>query len=185
MDVKKKVLLAIIAYSLFPNASLSCIALTSDINQSKVTSQKVKTHLKRNQNSSNEVGVIIKDGKEYVIVGESKGSTSKRVPSKKLVKLAKWPEFPGGTEGLISYLQSNVIYPFDAIKEKIEVRVIVLFTVEPDGTLKNIQVETPVSPLLDEEAVRVVKSMPKWIPALTTEGKTARVKYSIPIVFKL
>ena len=50
MDVKKKVLLAIIAYSLFPNASLS--ALTSDINQSKVTSQKVKTHLKRNQNSS-------------------------------------------------------------------------------------------------------------------------------------
>lgn len=87
MDVKKKVLLAIIAYSLFPNASLS--ALTSDINQSKVTSQKVKTHLKRNQNSSNEVGVIIKDGKEYVIVGESKESTSKRVPSKKLVKLAK------------------------------------------------------------------------------------------------
>lgn len=84
MDVKKKVLLAIIAYSLFPNASLSCIALTSDINQSKVTSQKVKTHLKRNQNSSNEVGVIIKDGKEYVIVGESKESTSKRVPSKNL-----------------------------------------------------------------------------------------------------
>lgn len=99
--------------------------------------------------------------------------------------MAKWPEFPGGTEGLISYLQSNVIYPLDAIKEKIEGRVIVLFTVEPDGTLKNIQVETPVSPLLDEEAVRVVKSMPKWIPALTTEGKTARVKYSIPIVFKL
>lgn len=86
MDVKKKVLLAIIAYSLFPNASLSCIASTSYINQSKVTSQKVKTHLKRNQNSSNEVGVIIKDGKEYVIVGESKESTSKRVPSKKLVK---------------------------------------------------------------------------------------------------
>lgn len=185
MDVKKKVLLAIIAYSLFPNAPLSCIASTSYINQSKVTSQKVKTHLKRNQNSSNEVGVIIKDGKEYVIVGESKESISKRVPSKKLVKLAKWPEFPDGTEGLISYLQSNVIYPLDAIKEKIEGRVIVLFTFEPDGTLKNIQVETPVSPLLDEEAVRVVKSMPKWIPALTTEGKTARVKYSIPIVFKL
>lgn len=185
MDVKKKVLLTIIAYSLFPYVSFSCISSTLGVNQSKITSQKGKTHQKRNKNSSNEVGVIIEDGKEYVVARESKESTSKRVPSKKLVKLAKWPEFPGGTEGLISYLQSNVIYPLDAIKEKIEGRVIVLFTVEPDGTLKNIQVETPVSPLLDEEAVRVVKSMPKWIPALTTEGKTARVKYSIPIVFKL
>lgn len=185
MDVKKKVLLAIIAYCLFPNVSLPCIASTLDVNQSNVTSKRVLTHQKRNQNGSNEVGVIIKDGKKYVTVGKSKESTTKIVPSKNLVKLAKMPEFPGGTEGLISYLQSNVNYPLDAIKEKIEGRVIVLFTVEPDGTLKNIQVETPVSPLLDEEAVRVVKSMPKWIPALTTEGKTARVKYSIPIVFKL
>lgn len=185
MDVKKKVLLAIIAYSLFPNIYLPCIALTLDVNQSKVTSHMVKMHQKHNQDSSNEVGVIIKDGKKYVTVGNSKESTSKRVPSKNLVRLAKMPEFPGGTEGLISYLQSNVIYPLDAVKEKIEGRVIVLFTVEPDGTLKNIQVEAPVSPLLDEEAVRVVKSMPKWIPALTTEGKTARVKFSIPIVFKL
>lgn len=185
MDVKKKVLLAIIAYSLFPNISLPCIALTLDVNQSKVTSHRVKTHQKHNQDSSNEVGVIIKDGKKYVTVGKSKESTSNRIPSKNLVRLAKMPEFPGGTEGLISYLQSNVIYPLDAVKEKIEGRVIVLFTVESDGALKNIQVETPVSPLLDEEAVRVVKSMPKWIPALTTEGKTARVKFGIPIVFKL
>ena len=94
------------------------------------------------------------------------------------------PSFPGGREELFKYLTYNVKYPIDAAKNKIEGRVLVTFVVEHDGSISNVNVANSVYPSLDKESIRVVSGMPKWIPG-KANGKTVRVKYTIPITFRL
>ena len=94
------------------------------------------------------------------------------------------PNFPGGKEELFKYLAYNMIYPADAAKNKVEGRVLVAFVVEHDGSISNVNVVNSVYPSLDKEAIRVVSEMPKWIPG-KANGKTVRVKYTIPITFRL
>ena len=94
------------------------------------------------------------------------------------------PSFPGGREELFKYLTYNVKYPIDAAKNKIEGRVLVTFVVEHDGSISNVDVANSVYPSLDKESIRVVSGMPKWIPG-KANGKTVRVKYTIPITFRL
>ena len=94
------------------------------------------------------------------------------------------PSFPGGREELFKYLTYNVKYPIDATKNKIEGRVLVTFVVEHDGSISNVDVANSVYPSLDKESIRVVSGMPKWIPG-KANGKTVRVKYTIPITFRL
>ena len=94
------------------------------------------------------------------------------------------PNFPGGKEELFKYLAYNMIYPADAAKNKIEGRVLVTFVVEHDGSISNVNVANSVYPSLDKESIRVVSGMPKWIPG-KANGKTVRVKYTIPITFRL
>lgn len=94
------------------------------------------------------------------------------------------PSFPGGREELFKYLAYNVKYPIDAAEKKIEGRVLVTFVVEHDGSISNVNVANSVYPSLDKESIRVVSGMPKWIPG-KANGKTVRVKYTIPITFRL
>lgn len=94
------------------------------------------------------------------------------------------PSFPGGREELFKYFAYNVRYPIDAAKNKIEGRVLVTFVVEHDGSISNVNVANSVYPSLDKESIRVVSGMPKWIPG-KDNGKTIRVKYTIPITFRL
>lgn len=94
------------------------------------------------------------------------------------------PSFPGGREELFKYLAYNARYPIDAAKNKIEGRVLVTFVVEHDGSISNVNVANSVYPSLDKESIRVVSGMPKWIPG-KANGKTIRVKYTIPITFRL
>ena len=94
------------------------------------------------------------------------------------------PSFPGGVMALMEFLQKNVKYPVEAQKKGVQGRVLVSFVVEKDGSLSEIKTVKSVDPLLDEEAVRVVKSMPKWEPG-KQKGKAVRVKYNVPISFKL
>ena len=94
------------------------------------------------------------------------------------------PSFPGGREELFKYLAYNMIYPADAAKNKVEGRVLVTFVIEHDGSISNVNVVNSVYPSLDKEAIRVVSEMPKWIPG-KANGKTVRVKYTIPITFRL
>ena len=94
------------------------------------------------------------------------------------------PSFPGGREELFKYLTYNVKYPIDAAKNKIEGRVLVTFVVEHDGSISNVDVANSVYPSLDKESIRVVSGMSKWIPG-KVNGKTVRVKYTIPITFRL
>ena len=93
------------------------------------------------------------------------------------------PRFPGGRDSLFNYLTSNVKYPAECVN--IQGKVIVQFIVDADGSITEVQVvRTSGNQLLDEEAVRVVKMMPKWTPGMN-EGEPVRVKYTIPINFKL
>lgn len=89
-----------------------------------------------------------------------------------------------GTKALMAFLSRNVKYPVKAEENGIQGRVICSFVVETDGSITEVTVVNPVEPSLDKEAIRVVKSMPKWIPG-TQKGKPVRVKYTMPITFRL
>ncbi|MCL1934587.1 MAG: TonB family protein [Candidatus Azobacteroides sp.] len=93
------------------------------------------------------------------------------------------PQFPGGQTALIRFIYENIRYPSTALKQRIEGRVWCSFIVEPDGSVSNVQLEKGVYIFLDEEAVRVLKNMPAWIPG-RTKGENVAIKVYIPIVFK-
>lgn len=94
------------------------------------------------------------------------------------------PSFPGGTDALMQFLSSHIVYPLVCEENGIQGRVICSFIVETDGSVSNIQVVKSVDPALDREAKRVLSSMPKWNPGLV-KGKPARVKYTVPVIFRL
>lgn len=94
------------------------------------------------------------------------------------------PSFPGGISQALLFIQRNLRYPAVAKKEGIQGRVILTFVVETDGRLTHVVVRKSISPSIDEEAVRIVKSMPRWIPG-KQNGIPVRVKYTLPILFKL
>lgn len=94
------------------------------------------------------------------------------------------PEFPGGQTALMEFLMQTMKYPKDAMEAQAEGRVIVTFVVDAEGNVVEPKVLKKVHPSLDAEAVRVVSAMPKWKPGRQS-GKAVRVKYTIPIAFKL
>lgn len=94
------------------------------------------------------------------------------------------PSFPGGQIALLSWLTENVHYSSEYGDICISGRAVLSFVVEPDGSLSNIQVVRKLDPVLDDEAIRVVKAMPKWIPG-KQNGQMVRVKYNLPIPFRL
>lgn len=94
------------------------------------------------------------------------------------------PQFPGGDAAYKKFLSRSVKYPQEALKKKLQGSVKIGFTVNPDGSIVNAKVERKVNTLLDNEALRVVKSMPKWIPGLC-QGKPVPVKMTVPINFRL
>lgn len=94
------------------------------------------------------------------------------------------PRFQGGTGALNAYLKRNVKYPVEAKSVGAQGRVIVSFVVEIDGSLSHVKVVRSVNESLDREAVRVVNSMPRWIPGMQN-GQVVRVKYTVPVVFRL
>ena len=94
------------------------------------------------------------------------------------------PEFPGGTEKLFKYLGKNIEYPPMAKDAGIKGKVYVTFVVDKDGSITDVKVLRGIGGGCDEEAVRVVKSMPKWKPG-KQRGKSVRVQYNLPINFIL
>lgn len=94
------------------------------------------------------------------------------------------PEFPGGIDKLATYISENIKYP-EAAKEKgVSGRVFISFVIEKDGAVSNVEVARGIGKECDDEAVRVVKAMPKWKPGLM-KGKPVRVNYMLPVNFKL
>ena len=94
------------------------------------------------------------------------------------------PSFPGGMPELMSWLNQNIKYPVIAAENGVQGRVIVQFVVEKDGSITDVKVAKSVDPSLDKEASRVVSAMPKWTPG-KQNGSAVRVKYTVPVTFKL
>ena len=93
-----------------------------------------------------------------------------------------YPSFPGGQEAMLQFLKENLQWP--DVEADVLGRVIVSFVVETDGSLTDLKVVRGLDPAFDKEALRIVKSMPKWIPG-TQNGQPIRVRYSVPVTFRL
>ena len=106
------------------------------------------------------------------------------VPSEIFVVVEEMPVFPGGDEALMKFINSSIIYPEDAKAKNIQGRVILRFAVMSDGRVDNVTVLKKIDPALDEEAIRVAKSLPSWKPG-RQQGKPVNVWYSVPITFAL
>lgn len=105
--------------------------------------------------------------------------------SAKMVALGTWDaEFPGGVKGLQKYINENVMYPESAIDRGEQGKVFMEFVVEKDGSISSIKVKKGLSKDLNKESIRVVKSMPPWIPGYV-DGLPARTRCRLPIVYTL
>jgi len=115
-------------------------------------------------------------------------STEIQLKEFKTLSIIRMPEFPGGTEKLISFISKNLTYPQDAIRKNVSAKVILRFLVDYSGNIKDITIIQSAYPELDEEAIRVVKKMPRWIPGEEKrDNKTyaSAVIYTLPIQFKM
>jgi len=100
------------------------------------------------------------------------------------IKVEEDPLFPGGKAALLKYIAENTNYPFEASENNIQGKVIVKFAVWSDGSVKRIEVIRGVHPLLDEEAKRVVSSLPEWEPG-KQNGKPVPVWFVVPVTFQM
>ena len=127
--------------------------------------------------------VAVQQMDELVVVGyASKDSVKDREPVFNVVE--QMPSFPGGMEALIQYLAKNMRYPVEAQKNKVQGRVVVGFIVSKDGDIKKAHILRGVDPELDAEAIRVIESMPRWMPGMQ-RGKAVAVSYTLPVMFRL
>ena len=129
--------------------------------------------------------VVTKDSK-------SQRQTIQFTPPKKPAKDSKgiykhvevMPRFPGGDGAFIKWLNANITYPKEAQEKGIQGKVDLRFVVKPDGSVEDVQVVKSLDPILDKEAVRVLKLMPNWIPG-KQDGQPVNVYFSVPVRFKL
>ncbi|SEP30672.1 energy transducer TonB [Mucilaginibacter sp. AW1-7] len=105
-------------------------------------------------------------------------------PNKIFASVENLPEFPGGQDKFIAYLSKTIRYPAVDRENGTQGRVILTFVVERDGSLTDIKVSRSLSPGTDAEAVRALKSSPKWKPGIQN-GRPVRVQYSVPVSFAL
>lgn len=128
------------------------------------------------------------DAKEEVVAlvsPEAKEAPADSTAKEEVFMVAEqMPEYPGGMKEMLKFLQENVKYPENAMKNNVQGRVIVQFVVEKDGTPTEFKVARSVDPDLDAEALRVLQTMPKWKPGMQ-RGEVVRVKFTVPVSFKL
>ena len=129
----------------------------------------------------NDEGAEVLKAKEIIVQEAEK---PKEEETKVFDVVEQMPSFPGGMSALMQYLSSHIKYPVVAEENGIQGRVICTFVVERDGSITDTRVARSVDPSLDKEAVRVINSMPRWIPG-KQNGSAVRVKYTLPVTFKL
>lgn len=130
------------------------------------------------QGNDEEGGEILK-AKEMIVEEKPKEEETKVFDV-----VEQMPTFPGGDGALFEYLSKNIRYPAVAEENGVQGRVIVTFVVERNGSITDVKVVKSVDPSLDKEAMRVVKSMPNWIPG-KQNGQAVRVKFTVPVTFRL
>lgn len=118
---------------------------------------------------------------EAVIIGPGYIAVEEEEEIVDFLPAADMPKFPGD---VLKYLSQNIRYPVVDQEQGISGRVICQFVIDKDGSIVDVIVVRGVSPTIDKEAVRVIKSMPKWTPG-KQHGKSVKVKYTLPINFAL
>ncbi|WP_418580922.1 energy transducer TonB [Prevotella sp.] len=145
------------------------------------------------QKSDKAVGAFTVEGNDEVggAVLKAKEDIAAPEPPKHVVEETKiftvveqMPMYPGGYGALMGYLRDNIHYPTVAAENGVQGRVVVGFVVERDGSITDVKILRGVDPSLDREAMRVVKSMPRWNPG-KQNGSAVRVKYQVPVSFRL
>ena len=175
--------LALLAFA--NNKSVAAV-VTADVQQDRVTQsaeempELVLVGMRPDKAAEAEKVSQANDVKAEVQAPDEAKPQSKKVYN----SVEQMPEFPGGVAALMRYLQENIKYPSEAAKNDIEGRVIVQFIIDKTGEVEDVKVVRPVSEELDAEAVRVVKTLPKFEPG-RQDGEAVAVWYTLPISFKL
>jgi protein TonB len=123
------------------------------------------------QNISEDIVSGTESTEDSMVFGEGSGNG-----------LDKLPEFPGGIAGVTRYLELNVFYPPQAIRQKIHGVVLVSFEVNRLGLVDNIRIERSINPMIDAEAIKAIMAMPRWKPGMR-HGRPIPVKFVVPVNF--
>ena len=155
--------------------------LVNEENQVKDQSEldeKVAVGVKDQEGTKDRTDVAIRND---IAVNTNESEEKKEVANKVFDVVEQQPSFNGN---LNQYLSDNIKYPVVAQENGVQGRVIVQFVVERDGSITDVKVVRSVDPSLDKEAVRVVKSMPRWSPG-KQNGQAVRVRFTLPVLFRL
>lgn len=95
------------------------------------------------------------------------------------------PQYVGGDASLMRYLAKNIQYPKESQEKKEQGKVVLKFIIDKEGNPTNLEIEKPLTPLLDAEALRVLKTISKWKPGKLDNGQAVRVRMTIPVMFRL
>ena len=160
---------------------------TSSIIKSKSPWNRFSKIVELNDDFSKDLGIKAKQQQkqeEEELARRKQEARQKEIEDKEKIVKEK-PEFPGGEEALLKFLAENIKYPEIAQEQGVQGRSIIEFMVNEDGSIVEPKVIRSLHPKCDEEAIRVIKAMPKWKPAINENGKPVRVKYTVPVQFKL
>ncbi|MBO5951110.1 MAG: energy transducer TonB [Bacteroidaceae bacterium] len=126
------------------------------------------------------------DQTEFIDISEVENIVVEEEPEEEapFMVVEDMPQFPGGDAALVEYLAKNIKYPAICRENNIQGRVLIQFIVNKDGSVVEPEVIKSVNPYLDKEALRVISTMPKWKPG-SQRGKPVRVKYTVPVNFRL
>lgn len=149
------------------------------IDEIEVTTEKldVKDEIQVSAETSEDTEVEVKVQEIQEVVEEVE-------EQKVFIRVEKMPEFPGGEKALLEFLSKNIKYPQIAADNGVQGKVYLKFVVEKDGKVGEVQVQRSPDKLLEKEAVRVVKTLPKFSPGMQ-RGKPVRVWYQVPVTFRL
>lgn len=160
-----------------PQAASEDVSVASSTNEEQVTAQ---------QASEEQVSEEMKEKQIEELPEEVAEETPENTTAEETVfnMVGQMPEFPGGHVELEKYLEDHLQYPEVAQENGTQGRVTVQFVVNTDGSISDAQVVRGLDPSCNGEALRLINSMPRWIPG-QQDGKNVRVKYTISVIFKL
>ena len=157
----------------------------SDAKKTNTTPQKVSDARLKQQKEHGKIASFTFEDEADGEVQKAKKVIAKGVEEEIVFDVVEqMPEFPGGPQALLTWLSQNIKYPAKAEENGVQGVVHVRYAVERDGSITDVKVMKSVDPALDKEAVRVVKSMPRWIPG-KQKGETVRVRLTVPVTFRL
>ena len=145
---------------------------------SEVLDTKLQVSMMDVKGTDDKFGVDIAELKEHKVIVEEKPQ------DKPFTTVEQMPTFPGGEGELNAYISKNLKYPVTAQENGIQGRVTIRFVVTASGEISDVKVMRGIDPACDKEAVRVVKTMPKWVPG-KQNGRNVAVYFTLPIVFRL